>query len=311
MSLHLSILNESINHIMKKTTIGLIAALVLIISACNTKNQESKDIEKPIRANDYLGQKTPGLIPEPFAPGLVTTEYWEYGGVFTPDLTEFYFLASGGEYEASTFVVFQYVDGDWVKSAVSPRVGQPTFSPDGKIMHLGRRYMEQTPTGWSEVKTLDAPFNDQLIMRLSVATNGTYYFDTYDKDNPEFPIRYSRLINGTYEEPKPLDKAINTGTQLNHPFIAPDESYLLWDAKREDGHGNSDIYISFKQKDGSWGNAINLGDKVNTDAWEAAASVTPDGKYLFFNRNMGSDDYENVDIFWVDAQLIENLRPKS
>ena len=92
--------------------------------------------------------------------------------------------------------------------------------------------------------------------------------------------------------------------------VAADESYLLWDAVKEEGFGSSDIYISFKQKDGSWGNAINLGDKINTKAWEASASVTPDGKYLFFSRNMGSDNYENVDIFWVSTQVIESLRPK-
>ena len=80
--------------------------------------------------------------------------------------------------------------------------------------------------------------------------------------------------------------------------------------RREGGYGGSDIYISFKQQDRAWGPAINLGDKINTGAWEAGASVTPDGKYLFFNRNVGSDDYENVDIFWVDAQIIETLRPK-
>lgn len=294
---------------MRTTTLFSLAIVVTLNTVFAQNQSDGKNKFLPL-AQRYLGQKTPGLKPTPFAPGMVSTAHYEYGGVFTPDMKEFYFIASGGEYEASTFVVFQYVDGDWVKSEVSPRVGQPTFSPDGKTMHLGRRYMERTPSGWSEVKTLDAPFEDQLIMRLSEASNGTYYFDTYDKDNPEFPIRYSQLVNGTYEEPQPLGKAINTGTQMNHPFIAPDESYLLWDAKRKEGHGNSDIYISFKQNDGSWGEALNLGDKVNTDAWEAAASVTPDGKYLFFNRNMGSDDYENVDIFWVDAQIIENLRPK-
>jgi hypothetical protein len=77
---------------------------------------------------------------------------------------------------------------------------------------------------------------------------------------------------------------------------------------KENGFGSSDIYISFKKQDGSWGNAINLGDKVNTRTWEASAFVSPDGKYLFFSRNVGSDSYENVDIFWVDAQIIDNLR---
>lgn len=104
-----------------------------------------------------------------------------------------------------------------------------------------------------------------------------------------------------------LNEKINTGKSF-HPFIAPDESYLLFDSERESGYGDSDIYISFRLKDGSWGVPINLGDKINTEAWEACASVTPDGKYLFFNRNMIPGSYENVDIFWVDAQIIEILR---
>ncbi len=290
----------------------LTPVLALFLNACNAKKQNLKNSDSLIIESPYLGQKPPGLTPESFAPSIVSTEHYEYGGTFTPDMKEFYLIRNGGEYEKSTFVVFQYKNNQWVESVVSKRVGQPMFSLDGKTMHLGGRYMERTKTGWSELKYLEAPFkntDDMFIMRLSTSTNGTYYFDTYNKNNPNFPIRYSRLIDGKYETPKELSKTINTGTQLSHPFIAPDESYLIWDAKREDGYGNSDIYISFRQQDGSWGGAINLGDKINTEAWEAAANVTPDGKYLFFNRNMNPDNYENVDIFWVDAQIIETLRP--
>ena len=99
--------------------------------------------------------------------------------------------------------------------------------------------------------------------------------------------------------------AINTGTWLAHPFIAPDESYLLFDGRREGGYGDSDIYVSFRQADGSWGEAINLGETVNTARWEASATVTPDGKYLFFHRTVGEGDN---DIFWMDAAIIERLR---
>lgn len=52
-----------------------------------------------------------------------------------------------------------------------------------------------------------------------------------------------------------------------------------------------------------------MGDKINTDTEEGGASVTPDGKYLYFGRNMGSDKYENMDIFWVDAQIIKPSGP--
>ncbi len=269
----------------------------IILNSCNTKNP-------------YLGQKPPGSIPEAFAPGLVTTGGWEHGGTFSPDMKEFYFLRQVGETnKKQEFVVYKNDDNKWKETVISPRKGQPFISPDGKIMFLGKRYMERKENGdWSEIKKLDTPFDSLPIMSLSASSKGTYFFDEFKRDFTG-DIRYSRLVNGTYEEPRLLNKSINTGKSF-HPFIAPDESYLLFDSKREDGYGDSDIYISFRLQNGSWGNPINLGDKINTKAWEASASVTPDGKYLFFNRNIGSDKYENVDIFWVDAQVIENLRPK-
>ncbi|WP_173205746.1 PD40 domain-containing protein [Sphingopyxis sp. BSNA05] len=243
-------------------------------SAQNTSESQTAPISKP-----YLGQKPPGSIPEAFAPGLVTTENWEYGGVFSPDMKEYYLLKSD-ENQQAAFVVFRYRDGHWLESRISDRVGQPVISPDGQIMHLGKRYKQRTASGWSEIMDLGGKFDEFRIMRLTASANGTYYFDEVGSDG-DGKIRYSRLVKGEREEPKLASPAINTGTWLAHPFIAPDESYILWDGRREEGFGSSDIYISFRQDDGSWGSAINLGEKINTDAWEAAASVTPDGKYLF------------------------------
>ena len=301
---------------MNKTYTILFLVGILSLHGCNTKKEETKDSDTPTIENPYLGQKPPGMVPIPFAPGLVSTEIYEYDGAFTPDMKAFYFIRRGEENKKSAFYEYKYneTNGVWEKSEVaSPWIGRPVISPDGETMHLGDRYLKRTESGWSEIQNLEPPTvsNDSMyIMRLSSSANKTYYFDTYKEGDSTFPIRYSRLINGKYEEPKALPKAINTGTFLSHPFIAPDESYLLYDATREDGFGDADIYISFKQKDGTWGNGINLGEKINTDAWEASASITPDGKYLFFSRNVGSDNYENVDVFWVDAQIIENLRPK-
>lgn len=292
----------------------IFSALVfaIFLNACNTKKSNSKKNNSTTEESSYLGQKPPGLKPEPFAPGLVTTEGWEYYGGFTPDLKEFYFLREVGETKEDKkieFVVIQNKNNQWQKSIISPRVGTPSISPDGKKMHLGRRYKERTDTGdWSEIKKLGTPFDSLPIMRLTASSKGTYFFDEF---KPDFTgdIRYSTFVDGKYEEPKLLNKKINTGKSF-HPFIAQDESYLIFDSKREDGYGDADIYISFRTKNGDWDTPINLGDKINTKASEQCASISPDGKYLFFNRNMGSNNYENVDIFWASTQVIEELRPK-
>lgn len=295
---------------MKKRHSILILVFALILNACNTKKQQSKDSDSMATGSIYLGQEPPGTDPEPFAPGMVVTDGWEYGGVFSPDMKEFYYLKEPKDTSQHEFMMYKYKEGQWQETVISPRKGQPFVAPDGKTIHLGRRYMERTADGLSEVKNLGGPFEEFRIMRLTASAKGTYVFDEVGSADGDGVIRYSQLKDGVRETPQAFGKEINTGIFNAHPFIAPDESYLIWDGERSGGFGDSDIYISFKQKDGSWGEAINMGDQVNTESWEAAATVTPDGKYLFFNRNVGSDNYENVDIFWVDATLIEELRPE-
>ena len=94
-------------------------------------------------------------------------------------------------------------------------------------------------------------------------------------------------------------------TDCASKFCGTDESYIIWDDQRENGYGDSDLYISFRQQDNSWGPAINLGDKINTEFEDAYGSVSPDGKYFFFHRSYGGD---KADIFWVDAKTIFSLK---
>ena len=143
-------------------------------------------------------------------------------------------------------------------------------------------------------------------MRLTPSAKGTYVFDDYLSNDL---IRISSIKDGERLPPEVMGPNVNTGKWTAHPFIAPDESYLIWDSEREGGFGDSDLYISFKQKGGAWSEAINMGSAVNSDKWDAYASVTPDGKYILFNRAL-DDDSKEVDIYWVDASIIEELRPK-
>ena len=160
------------------------------------------------------------------------------------------------------------------------------------------------------MKSLGPPYEEIRIMSLAVSEEGTYVFDEVGTDGDGI-IRYSHLVDGKRQDPKPFGKEVNTGTWNAHPFIAPDESYIMWNGVREDGYGSSDIYISFRQPDGSWGNAVNLGDKINTGAEEGGPQVTSDGKYLFFNRvvTRKSGDVDS-DLYWVDSQIIDDLRSK-
>lgn len=50
-----------------------------------------------------------------------------------------------------------------------------------------------------------------------------------------------------------------------------------------------------------------MGAKINTPGNEICPVVTPDGKYLFFNSTRSG--VQNA--YWVDAKIIEDLKPKN
>ena len=49
----------------------------------------------PVLKGPYLGQKPPGMTPEIFAPGIISTGYDERIAAFTPDGKEFYYVLYG------------------------------------------------------------------------------------------------------------------------------------------------------------------------------------------------------------------------
>lgn len=294
---------------MKRTYLILILVFVLFLNACNTKKQNSKDSNSTSIENHYLGQKPPGSTAKIFAPGIVNTDaFREVEGMSGADMNSFYFVRREGDGKPNKLIVIEYKNNKWQESVVIQGESEPSISPDEKTIYFSKKYIERTSEGWSELKSLGVPFKDIDIMRLSASSNDTYYFDTFTPDL-DIPIRYSRFIDGKYEKPKSLGKQFAIGSYNAHPFIAPDESYIIWDSRRESGFGSSDLYISFRGIDRSWGPAINMGDKINTINKENYPNVSADGKYLFFDRR-ASENNDDVDIYWVDAKIIETLRAK-
>ncbi len=261
----------------------------------------------PALAGPLMGQTPPGMVAEPFAPGVISTDAWELEGVFAPGMNEFYFTTKDGEGARGYIVGFRRVDDVWRKYMELPRRGEVVFSIDGNRMHMAKGYRDRVGDGWSDLQSIGPMFDHKGlgIMRLSPSQLGTYVLDDYLTD----VIRISKVIDGERQAPVPMSEIVNTGKLTAHPFIAPDESYLIWDSEREEGFGGSDLYISFRETDKSWGPAINMGAAVNSPAWEAFATVTPDGKHMLFQRGMDEEN-KNVDIYWVDARIIEKLRPR-
>jgi Tol biopolymer transport system component len=108
-----------------------------------------------------------------------------------------------------------------------------------------------------------------------------------------------------FAEPVDLGDLVNRGG-ASHGFVAPDESYLLFNSPRAGSFTKNDIWISFRGKDGAWMAPVNLGKRINCDAMAVLCpTVSPDGKYLFFTRlQEGGTGY----VYWVSTRVIEEAR---
>jgi len=110
--------------------------------------------------------------------------------------------------------------------------------------------------------------------------------------------------DGGWSAPEPLDGGVNQPRPGVHGWVAPDGSFIVFDSYQRPGAqgGEGDLFVAFRNNDGSWGEAFNLGDNVNTPGTNFCPALSPDGKFLFFATNR--------DIYWVSAEVIDRHRPE-
>jgi len=301
--------------------------LFLFIQGCSDTQQD----KFPKLTGSYLGQKPPGMTPEVFAPVIVSTEHHEHSApTFSPDGREIYWSVFFNKKPPQVILYMKVINGQWSKPAVAEFSGKfsdgsPFISPVGKRLFFESDrpvnkndtvkndpdiwMVERSGSRWGKPVHLGSKVNSlSFDSSPSVSMNGNLYF--LSERNASFgkhDIYYSKFDNGNYTYPVNLGDKINTEDYEDYPFIAKDESYILFcGSNRKDGFGLGDLYISFKNSNGDWENPINLGNEINSTFDDRFPAVSPDNKYLFFV----SDRSGNSDIYWVDAKVINVLRPK-
>jgi hypothetical protein len=249
----------------------------------------------------YLGQTPPGRTPEVFAPGILSTTAHEYHISFSPDGREIYFSRS----RVGTLVA-RWEDHGWTAPEEVHFIDkdhlteEANLTPDGRaIVFCGRRDLrnervlyraERTPEGWS-IPTRLFPG-----MYATSTLEGTLYYTAHGEGRDIGVIVKRHWIGDGYGEPVVVPgEGINTEFPDAHPWIAPDESLLLFDSYRDPGAG---IYASFRQPDGTWSSATPLHDRLGIPPVGQCA-LSHDGKYLFFCLA--------GDMYWVDAGFLDEL----
>lgn len=244
---------------------------------------------------------------QPFAPGVLDTEADEYGPTFSPDGRTVYFTLRADRRGHEAIVVSTWEDAGWTTPTTVSFSGanhdkEPFVTPDGSQLFFARNEVpgegdttfdiwvsERNGDGWSPPTRLGPAVNSGDYDNYpSVAANGNLYFGSRREGGlGRLDLYVSRFEDGQYLPAENLGPAINSESTDADPYIAPDESYLIFCSTRPGGAGSGDLYVSFRADDGTWGTPISLGDAVNGDDFDYTPLVTPDGSRLLFSRGWG------------------------
>jgi hypothetical protein len=306
-----------------KFNILFVLLSLTFFTICQAQEITKDKPDFPVLTGPYLGQKPPEMTPEPFAPNLLPDEYWWHSApAFSPDGKEVCFSAfKRSEAYSERIMYMKLENGRWTPPKIAPFSeyfeGGPCFTPDGnKIFFSSTRplfkgeerredrdiwYVERTPDGWSEPKHTN--FNTNTWEdRVYISDLGNIY---YKSNNDIYRVK---MINGKFSKPERLSDAINSEYGEQDPCIATDESFIIYYSSRPGhlGKENGDLYISFKKKDDTWTQAVNMGPMFNKGhICTRFPRLSPDGKHLFFSKLIGP---RNDKIYWVDAKIIEELK---
>ncbi len=290
------------------------------------KGADTSDMRFPVLEGDYLGQKPPEGGAELFGLGIISSIWGLHStAVFSPDGNEVYWAPMvtfpGAIYSNGGLLVMRRVDGRWTPPAWAsfsgPGLGDdvPFFSADGKrIYFISRRplpgetrngsekiwYADRTSAGWSEPRPLDPNVNsvDKHWQFSLDGRQNVYFAGRAPGGMGATDIYLARFTGDGYEKPVNVGEPINSGGIDDTPFLGPEGSYLLF--SRE-----FDLWVSFRDAQGTWSEPVNLGPEVNSPSIELCPIVTADGKYLFFLSQRDGESHA----YWVRADVIEKARP--
>jgi hypothetical protein len=316
--------------------IKIILVVALGIPSSLLAQVEKLRFETSAYAGDYLGLKQPGMLPQKFAPGFISTDNeTSHCLVFSPDGNHMVYTWADSVWSHWGIMYSRRVKDQWLKPSLLKFEGSdkvpfnPSFSNDSKSIiftMVSTKWPDTdlytitlTDSGYSAIpKRLDTPINTSgLEFGYFMDKDGSIYFTGKRKEfvGGLFDVYVCRKENGNYviRNLKKLNSELDDAA----PFISPDGTYMIYEQMvNETGMVYNDstariirieLFVSFRDKKNNWSTPINLGDEINSDKFKTYRPViSPDGKFLFYSQTAN----KGAAIYWVSTNVVDKLRPR-
>jgi hypothetical protein len=271
----------------------------------------------------YFNQAPAGTSWSVFAPGVISlSDRTEFGSIYSKNGKEFYYAIEINGKAEIRFMTFENNKWSEPMPLMAHReysYNDPFLTPDEKRLFFisnqpmnseGPKkdfdiwYIERNGTQWSKPVNagpkINSPKNEYY---MSFTKTGAIYFSSNihgAEGTEDYDIYTCRYANGAFQAAVRLGSTVNTTGYEADVYVDPNETYLIYCSNRPGTFGRGDLFISYRNADGSWTPSKNMGKEVNEERTEYCPFVTPDGKYLLFTAK--------DDIRWIDADIIERLR---
>lgn len=240
-----------------------------------------------------------------------TRRYDEFKkGELTPKSVEKFMFSQRDS--AGTFDKGQPMPSPFNQSS-SNNEGGPTITKDNRVLYFTYNYegnfdlyySEWTIDGWGPIVNMGDKVNDpkQWDSQPTISADGSelYYASYRDSVFMTSDIFRTQRVNGEWTEPEKMP--FNTNGNEKTPFIHPDNRTLYFASDSMKGMGGYDIYVVRKDRNGAWGEPVNIGYPINTGGDEVGFIISTDGKKGYFASNV-IQNTGGYDIFSFDVPEI-------
>ena len=192
-------------------------------------------------------------------------------------------LQYAGKYPAGNYVFAPQNLGDSVNSAESEYY--PSITINDSIFVFTRRdgyredFIECTILAnnrYSKSRKINGDINiEPKKGAINISQDGEWliFAAYYDKGVGDFDLYISYYTPTGWSEPENLGLNVNSEFWDSGPSLSPDNRALYFSSTRTGGFGGSDIYVSYRQPNGRWTPAKNMGPSINTKGDERAPFI--------------------------------------
>lgn len=182
---------------------------------------------------------------------------------------------------------------DFVAAEKSLQTYLDKENPSNRTVDRAKKYLRDATFSKTAIQTPVA-FNPQRL-GPAINTTASEYLPSISVDgqtliftrfqNRDENFYYATRADTGWQAAKPLQSLNTSMNEASQTVSADGRLFIFTACNREDGLGSCDLFFTEQLPSGQWTRPANIGAPVNSPAWESLASLSADGRTMYFSSD--------------------------